>query len=83
MIYGIHLIRANRGLMSWLAPRLGIHVSTISGWRQVPPERVHEIERLTGLPRYWIRPDLWAPPWGSEEGWFRLHGNGGLPPGEA
>lgn len=80
MTYGMGLIRGQRGLVPWLAARLGLPNSTVYGWARVPAERVHEIERLTGLPRYWLRPDLWAPPWGTEEGWFRQHGPVALMP---
>lgn len=73
VLHGMELIRSQRGLMLWLAPRLGVQASTISGGGRVPAERVHDIERLTGLPRYWLRPDLWAPPWGTEERWFARH----------
>lgn len=71
---GMELIRGQRGLMLWLAREMRMSPSTLSGWKQVPAVRVHEIERLTGLPRYWLRPDLFAPPWWSERHWFREHG---------
>ena len=75
-MYGIELLRAQRGLMTWLAPQLGLTVSTLSGWIRVPAERVHEIEQLTGLPRYFLRPDLWAPPWVNERTWFARNREG-------
>lgn len=65
---GMDLIRSQRGLISWLAPRLRLSQSSISMWQRIPAERAHEIERLTGIPRHLLRPDLWTPPWrdGSE-----------------
>lgn len=57
------LIRSQRGLITWLAPRLRLSQSSISMWQRVPAERAHEIERLTGIPRHLLRPDLWTPPW--------------------
>ena len=31
-------------------------------WRRVPAERVLEVERLTGVSRHELRPDLYPPP---------------------
>jgi DNA-binding transcriptional regulator YdaS (Cro superfamily) len=33
----------------------------ISQWKRVPAERVLEVERATGVPRYLLRPDLYPP----------------------
>jgi DNA-binding transcriptional regulator YdaS (Cro superfamily) len=60
---GMDLIRAQPGLSSWLARRLGLTQPAISAWREVPAERVVEIERLTGIARYLLRPDLCQGPW--------------------
>jgi len=30
---------------------------------QIPAEHVKEIERITGIPRYLLRPDIWEAPW--------------------
>lgn len=48
-----------------LARRLGISRNAISDWRAancIPAERVLDIERLTGVPRHLIRPDIYPPP---------------------
>jgi DNA-binding transcriptional regulator YdaS (Cro superfamily) len=48
-----------------LARRLGISRNAVSDWRskqRVPVERVLDIEKLTGIPRYEIRPDIYPPP---------------------
>lgn len=42
-----------------LAEKLGISAQAISQWEKVPPLRVIEIERLTGVPRHELRPDLY------------------------
>lgn len=44
-----------------LARKLNINKATISHWnaKRVPAERVLEIERAAGIPRYEIRPDLY------------------------
>ena len=45
-----------------LAQRFGVNKSTVLRWeeRKVPAERVVDIERLTGIPRHELRPDLFA-----------------------
>jgi DNA-binding transcriptional regulator YdaS (Cro superfamily) len=42
-----------------LARLLGISPASISLWRRVPAERVIEVERVTGISRHVIRPDLY------------------------
>jgi DNA-binding transcriptional regulator YdaS (Cro superfamily) len=42
-----------------LAKALGITRSAIYGWRVVPAERVVEVERITGISRKRLRPDLY------------------------
>lgn len=49
----------------WTPARLaralaGITPQAISQWRQVPAERVLEVERVTGIARETLRPDLAA-----------------------
>jgi DNA-binding transcriptional regulator YdaS (Cro superfamily) len=50
---GLKLIDLSRGL--------GVDKATVTRWAQkrVPAERVVEIERLTGIPRNALRPDLY------------------------
>jgi DNA-binding transcriptional regulator YdaS (Cro superfamily) len=38
-----------------------ISPQAISLWAQVPAERVLEVERLTGVSRYELRPDVYGP----------------------
>jgi len=45
-----------------LARLLGINASAVSRWTQVPPRQILSIERLTGVPREELRPDLYLPP---------------------
>jgi len=60
---GMALIRAQRGLLTKLTKGLGFASrSAISQWDRVPAERIVEIERITGIPRHQLRPDLWLPP---------------------
>lgn len=42
-----------------LAYRLGIKPQAISQWDQVPPLRVLDVERVTGVSRHDLRPDLY------------------------
>lgn len=56
------LIRSRRGLITKLAEELGITQGAVSMWRQVPAERLPEVERITRIPRYLLRPDICPPP---------------------
>ncbi len=53
------LLGKDRGLKTRIARRLGITHGAVSQWRQVPAERVLDIERETGIPRHQLRPDLY------------------------
>lgn len=50
---GLKLIDLSRGL--------GVDKATVTRWAQkrIPAERVVEIERITGIPRHDLRPDLY------------------------
>jgi DNA-binding transcriptional regulator YdaS (Cro superfamily) len=47
--------------MRALGRKLGIAHQAISNWRRVPPIRVLEIEKMTGISRYRLRPDVYGP----------------------
>lgn len=52
------------GGQSEVARLLGIAQQSVSEWVArgvVPPKRVLEIERLTGVPRHRLRPDIYPP----------------------
>lgn len=59
---GVALIRAKRGMMTQLAAELGIHRSAVMMWKKIPAERVPDVERITGIPRHLLRPDLHIAP---------------------
>ena len=42
-----------------LAKELGIKPQAVSQWDEVPPLRVIAVERVTGVPRHELRPDLY------------------------
>jgi DNA-binding transcriptional regulator YdaS (Cro superfamily) len=44
-----------------LANGLGIKHTSLHTWTRVPAERVLEFERLTGISRYDVRPDVYGP----------------------
>jgi len=46
-----------------LARNLGISAQAVSAWklRGIPAERVLAIERVTGVPRTELRPDIYPP----------------------
>ena len=45
-----------------LAEALGITRQAVEQWRAVPPERVLQVERITGVSRYALRPDIYGSP---------------------
>jgi DNA-binding transcriptional regulator YdaS (Cro superfamily) len=52
------------GSMRALARALGLSHQAIVLWRntgKIPANHIIEIERITGLPRKYLRPDLYAP----------------------
>jgi DNA-binding transcriptional regulator YdaS (Cro superfamily) len=63
---GMELIRAKRGLIAKIGRELGIRASAVSMWTNVPAERLPEIERITGIPRYDLRPDICPRPQATE-----------------
>ena len=51
-----------RGLRRKVARELRITHGAVSQWRRVPAERVLDVERITGIPRHILRPDLYPMP---------------------
>ena len=49
------------GGVAILGRGLGVSSQAISQWDRVPAERVLEVERLSGVPRTALRPDLYPP----------------------
>lgn len=42
-----------------LAEGLGISRAAVSQWKRIPAARVLDVERLSSVPRYMLRPDLY------------------------
>jgi DNA-binding transcriptional regulator YdaS (Cro superfamily) len=53
------LERAKSGNGASLANQLGISRSAVSQWTRVPVERVLDVERITGVSRHQLRPDIY------------------------
>ena len=50
-----------RGRRVELASALGIGPSALSQWPKVPADRCLEVERVTGISRHDLRPDIFGP----------------------
>jgi DNA-binding transcriptional regulator YdaS (Cro superfamily) len=55
-------IMAVGGKAEALAEKLGISPQALSQWGSVPPLRVLEVERITGVPRHELRSDIYPAP---------------------
>ncbi|MHA6684466.1 Cro/CI family transcriptional regulator [Mesorhizobium sp. A556] len=49
-----------RGTKSRLAEALNITPGAIAQWKQVPPDRAIDVERVTGISRHLLRPDVFG-----------------------
>jgi DNA-binding transcriptional regulator YdaS (Cro superfamily) len=47
------------GTKAELARRLHIKPQSLGRWRQIPAERIVQVEAITGVPREQLRPDLY------------------------
>ena len=78
MIKISEVLLETRGLKSRLARELGVTYSAVSQWRVVPALRVIEVERVTGISRHVLRPDIYPLPATSRGGGEPGAGEGGL-----
>lgn len=53
-------LRAQRGMQAKLARGLGITRGAVGKWTRIPERWLLDVERLTGIPRNKLRPDLYA-----------------------
>lgn len=51
---------SERGRRRWIAREMGISPSALSMWKRVPIERCADIERLTGISKVELRPDVFS-----------------------
>jgi DNA-binding transcriptional regulator YdaS (Cro superfamily) len=61
---GLHAAIEAAGGEGPLARALGIAVPSLREWRRVPPHRILQVEKITGIKREKLRPDLYrkSPP---------------------
>jgi pyruvate kinase len=52
----------NEGKLPLIARRLKIARQAPYGWKRVPPLRVRDVAKITGLAPHELRPDLYPPP---------------------
>tara|TARA_R100000329_G_scaffold128789_1_gene107633 strand:+ start:3212 stop:3409 length:198 start_codon:yes stop_codon:yes gene_type:complete len=57
-VTGMKLLKATTNV-SKLASDLGVSRMAVYQWKEVPANRLVEIEQLTGIPRQDLRPDLY------------------------
>lgn len=55
-------IDACGGRSNDLAVKLGVKPQAISQWRRVPLRRILDVERVSGVPRAELRPDMYEAP---------------------
>jgi DNA-binding transcriptional regulator YdaS (Cro superfamily) len=58
------LLRERGMTLSGLARAVEVDKATVTRWSngRVPPERVRDVEKVTGIPPHDLRPDLWDAP---------------------
>jgi DNA-binding transcriptional regulator YdaS (Cro superfamily) len=56
---GIAEALKSAGSAAGLARALGVTRQAIHKWQRIPAERVRDVERVTGVPRETLRPDLY------------------------
>lgn len=59
---GLKLAIKAKGGVNALARALGISSAAIAQWREVPADRVPQVELVTRVPCWELRPDLYRTP---------------------
>lgn len=54
------LIRTHPGARMRITRELNLSSGAVYQWKQVPAERVLDVERVTGITRYELRPDIYG-----------------------
>lgn len=55
-------IFSSKGAMAQIAEACGITIQAVADWSRVPAPHVLTVERVTGIPRERLRPDVFASP---------------------
>lgn len=50
------------GSVAKFAEKIGVSRQVVYLWDKIPAERVVEVEKATGIPREFLRPDLYRKP---------------------
>lgn len=58
----IKLAVARMGGVSATAEKLGVTKGAVSKWELCPPARVHDVAKLSGIPKEDLRPDYYPEP---------------------
>lgn len=58
ILHGVFLVITRREL----SRHLGISEQAVGQWRRVPIHQVFQVERITGIPRERLRPDIYDAP---------------------
>ncbi|MFG1475604.1 transcriptional regulator [Xanthobacter agilis] len=61
MIERIRELADKAGGLKSFARQLGIKHQSLYSWRDIPPGRVRDVERITGVSRHDLRPDIYGP----------------------
>ena len=56
------------GSLNELAAACGVSTGTLSKWTRVPERHVETVERVGGVPRWELRPDLYPSPADADPG---------------
>lgn len=60
-VFDLHeALASQRGMKTRLAHHFGVYPSALSQWDRVPAERVLDVERITGISRHDLRPDIYG-----------------------
>jgi DNA-binding transcriptional regulator YdaS (Cro superfamily) len=59
---GLAAAVAAAGSLTALAEKLKLTLQAVCQWDDVPPERCLDVERITGVSRHVLRPDIYGPP---------------------
>lgn len=62
LLLATYRLRVVPHLQAEIARGLGITRGAVAKWKRVPAERVLAVERISGIARHLLRPDIYPPP---------------------